>query len=179
MLTVRPKVAELIFRLYGRPLHPELFEVHATRKIARSNYEATIDITSAGHVITWRHANLTLAEVATTANHPLPEKRCFLSQRLKGSRHDRVECRGGIRYETHFELEPVPSEVFRIFQDQLSKEGPGQGLYCEFGSSGRLPWGAISFVYTETRSKSLLIQAFHTFPDDHAIVKSETTIRLP
>ncbi|RMF86875.1 MAG: DUF2617 domain-containing protein, partial [Planctomycetota bacterium] len=53
------------------------------------------------------------------------------------------------------------------------------GLYCEFGSSGRMPCGAVSFIYTETRSKHLLIQAFHTFPDDFALVKSETVIRLP
>ena len=28
MLTVRPKVAELVFQLYGRPLHPELFDIY-------------------------------------------------------------------------------------------------------------------------------------------------------
>ncbi len=179
MLTARPKATELIFRLYGRPIHPELFEVHATRKIARGDYEAKIDITSAGHVITWRHANVTLTEVSTTANHPLPEKRRLMSHTIKGQHRERIECRDGIVYETQFELETVPAELFRVFQEHLTHEGPGQGLYCEFGSSGRMPCGAVSFIYTETRSKHLLIQAFHTFPDDFALVKSETVIRLP
>jgi hypothetical protein len=41
-----------------------------------------------------------------------------------------------------------------------------------FDSSGRIPFGAISFVHVETRERQLTIQAFHTFPDDYAIVKS-------
>jgi len=56
VLTVRPKVAELAFQLYGRPLHPELFEVFETCTVERGGYLAKIDITSAGHVVTWRYA---------------------------------------------------------------------------------------------------------------------------
>jgi hypothetical protein len=39
--------------------------------------------------------------------------------------------------------------------------------------------GAISYVNIETRSRTLLVQAFHTFPDDCAIVKSQSLIRIP
>jgi hypothetical protein len=42
-----------------------------------------------------------------------------------------------------------------------------------------MPLGAMSFLYFETRAKSLLVQTFHTFPDDYAVVKSKTVIRLP
>jgi hypothetical protein len=48
-----------------------------------------------------------------------------------------------------------------------------------FDSSGRVSLGAISYINLETRNRSLLIQAFHTFPDDNAIVKSESVFRLP
>ena len=75
MLTVRPKVAELTFQLYGRPLHPELFQVFETCTIERGKYTAKIDITSAGHVVTWRYGGMTLTEVAASAHHPLPHTR--------------------------------------------------------------------------------------------------------
>ena len=54
MLTVRPKIAELVFQLYGRPLHPELFQVYETRSVSRGNYQAKIDITRRPVVIGMR-----------------------------------------------------------------------------------------------------------------------------
>ena len=179
MLTVRPKVAELVFQLYGRPLHPELFEVCSSRTVSRGEYEAKVDITTAGHVVTWRYAGLTLTEVATAAHHPLPEQRRLLSYRLKGERSDRVECRGGVSYEVDFQLEPVEPEVFWTFQEELARDGQQRGMLHKFDSSGRMALGAISYINIETRSRSVLFQAFHTFPDDYAIVKSQSLIRIP
>ena len=49
MLSVRPKVAELSFQLFGRALHPELFEVHKSRVVERGEFVARLDITTAGH----------------------------------------------------------------------------------------------------------------------------------
>lgn len=179
MLSVRPKIAELSFQLFGRALHPELFEVHKTLTLERGEFSAKLDITTAGHVITWRYRGLTLTEVATSAQHPLPERRRLLSYRLKGQRSDRVECRGGITYQTSFQLEPVVPELFWSFQEELSHDGERQGLLHTFDSSGRIALGAMSYIYPETRSRSLLIQAFHTFPDDCAIVKSQSVFELP
>ncbi|MFH1268974.1 MAG: DUF2617 family protein [Planctomycetota bacterium] len=178
-LTVRPKVAEIVFRLYGRPLHPELFEVHSSRTVKRGGYQAKIDITSTGHVMTWRYAGLTLTEVVTSARPPLPERRRLMSYRLKGERNDRVECRGGVTYDVGFQLEPVEPEVFWTYQDELTRDGRRQGMFHRFDSSGRIALGALSYVSVQTRSRSLLLQAFHTFPDDYAIVKSQSLIEIP
>ena len=90
MLIVRPKVAELVFQVFGRPLHPELFEVCSSQVVERGEYRAKIDITRTGHVVAWRHAGLTLTEVATSAHHPLPQRRRLMSHRLRGQRSDRV-----------------------------------------------------------------------------------------
>lgn len=179
MLTVRPKVAELVFRLYGRPLHPELFEIHASRTVRRGRYEAKVDITSAGHVVTWRYGGMTLTEVAASAQHPLPERRRLISSRLKGNRSDRIDCRGGVSYHVEFQLEPVEPELFWIFQEELAFDSERQGMLHKFDSSGRIALGALSYIHIETRNRSLMVQAFHTFPDDYAIVKTQSMFRLP
>jgi len=179
VLSVRPKVAELVFQLYGRALHPELFEICASRSIERGGYRAEVTITSAGHVVTWRREGLTLCEVATSVAQPLPQKRRLLSHRLAGERSDRMECRGGMTYQTCFQLETVAPEVFWTFQQELCSEGIKHGLFHRFESGGRLALGAISWLTIETRAKSLLVQAFHTFPDDLAIVKSQTLFEAP
>jgi hypothetical protein len=179
VLTARPKVAELVFQLYGRPLHPELFVIHHSRRVKRGEYDAKIDITSAGHVVTWRYAGLTLTEVATSAHHPLPERRRLFSHRLRGQRTDAMECRGGVQYQVAFQLEPVEPEVFWTFQQELVEDSRRQGMLHKFDSSGRIALGALSYINVETRSRQLLIQAFHTFPDDCAIVKSQSIFQLP
>ena len=179
VLTVRPKVAELVFQLYGRSLHPELFEVYSSRTVERGEYAATVSITSAGHVVRWRYRGLTMTEVATSAHHPLPQKRRLLSYRLKGQRSDRIQCRGGASYQVNFQLEPVEPEVFWTFQQELALDGARQGMLHRFDSSGRMALGALSYINVETRSRSLLVQAFHTFPDDYAIVKSQSLFEVP
>jgi len=179
VLSVRPKIAELVFQLYGRPLHQELFEIFATRTVSRGDYEATIHITSAGHVVTWRYKGMTLTEVACSASHPLPQKRRLLQYRLKGQRSDELECRGNVRYQMNFQLEPVQPEVFWTYQQELTIDGVRQGMLHRFDSSGRMALGALSYLNVETRNRSMLVQAFHTFPDDYAIVKSESMFVVP
>lgn len=179
MLTVRPKVAELVFQLYGRSLHPELFLIHSSRTVKRGDYKATVEITSAGHVVRWRYGGLTLTEVATSAHHPLPQKRRLVSYRLKGKGADQVECRGGTRYRVNFQLEKVDPDVFWTFQQELACDGQHQGMLYRFDSSGRMALGALSYIHLEARNHTLKVQAFHTFPDDYAIVKSQSTFEIP
>jgi hypothetical protein len=168
-----------LFQVYGRALHPELFEVYASRTVERGDYKATINITSAGHVVAWQYKGITLTEVAASAQHPLPQRRRLMSYLLKGERQDRVECRGGIRYQMSFQLEGVEPQVFWTFQQELALDGQHQGMLHRFDSSGRMALGALSYINVETRNRSLLIQAFHTFPDDYAIVKSQSLFEIP
>jgi hypothetical protein len=122
---------------------------------------------------------MTLTEVACSAQHPLPQKRRLLAYKLKGERGDRIECRGGVKYQVNFQLEPVSPEVFWMFQQELTADGERQGLLHTFDSSGRMRLGALSYINVETRNRSMLVQAFHTFPDDYAIVKSQSLFELP
>jgi len=177
VLSVRPKIAELAFRVFSRGLHPELYTVHQSRRIERSGYEARVDITNCGHVITWHGGGVTLCEVATAASQPLPTKRCLLTLPIKGSRTDRTQ-HGGAVYRTSFQLESVSPDMFFMVGQTLTTEST-QGLLHRFDSSGRMALGAISYVNIEARKSSLLIQAIHTFPDDYAILKIESLFTLP
>lgn len=178
MLSVRPKVAELTFRVFGRALHPELLQVYRSRRVERAAYSAKIEITSAGHVVTWQAGTIVLAEVAAASHHPLPQRRQLISHRLIGSRQDSLDCRNGVRYQTEFELETVRPEVFFTLQQQLSGEDPPEGLFHPFESSGRMALGGISLVQVEARARAFRVRAVHTFPDDYAVVKVESRFSL-
>lgn len=179
VLSVRPKVADLLFQFYGRSLHPELFVICETRTVERGPYTASIHITSAGHLITWQYQGLTLTEVAASAEHPLPQKRRLLSHRLRGQRSDHVQCRGGVRYQVSFQLETVEPETFWNFHEELLQDGAQRGVLHRFGSANRIHPGAISYLNVETSKRTMIVHSFHTFPSEFAIVKSQSLYELP
>jgi len=179
VLSVRPKITELVFRLYGRSLHPELFQVFQSRTIERGEYKATVQITGAGHLVTWNYGEITLTEVAAAAHHPLPAKRRLMSHRLKGQRSDQLECRGKIGYKMDFSLEAADRQRFFAYQKELTLQATRKGLLHQFDASGRFDTGAISYINVESRDKTLLVQAFHTFPDDCAVLKIQSRYSLP
>jgi len=179
VLSTRPKIAELVLKLYGRSVHPELFEIHESRTIERGKYTADVLLTSAGHVVSWKYDGITLSEVATAAHHPLPKKWRLMSHRLKGDRGDQLECRGGVKYEMAFSLERANTERFMEYQKQLALPAPRHGLLHQFESNGRWEPGAISYINTESRDKTFRVQAVHTFPEDCAVLKIQSSFCLP
>lgn len=179
MPSVRPKVAELVFKVYGRTLHPELFDIRQSRTVERGGYSVKLDVTGAGHVITWRYGGITLTEVAADARQPLPVKRRLMTYKLRGQRHDRLTCDGGASYQMNFQIETVEPELFWAFQQELTRDAEQRGLLYCFNSDHRVAVGALSFIGIESRQRTLLVQAFHTFPDDYAIVKTQSLFEVP
>ena len=62
---------------------------------------------------------------------------------------------------------------------ELTLQATRQGMLQRFEPSGRFESGALSYVNVESRDKVLCVQAFHTFPDDYAIVISQSVFTLP
>ncbi|RIK85866.1 MAG: DUF2617 domain-containing protein [Planctomycetota bacterium] len=178
MTSTRPKIAELVYQFYGRSLHPELFEICQSRTVERGGYRATVQITSAGHLVQWQYRGLVLTEVAAAANQPLPLRRRLMSYRLKGERTDRIEIRAGISYEMKFSLEPADDDKFTAYQRELTLHTTRHGMLQRFEPSARFGAAALSYVNIDSRDKTLCVQAFHTFPDDCAVLKIQSWYRV-
>src|SRR5688572_21084564 len=96
---VRPAVDDLVFQVFSRPLHPELFETVAHRTVRREDYELTVGITATGHVIAWKSRDLYLTEVAAGLDPPLPARGRLLDCRMRNELTRAVNCGRGISYE--------------------------------------------------------------------------------
>src|SRR5262245_29363774 len=173
---LRPRVGDLVFQLYGRPLHPELFDILAVRKVQREDYELSVRITRTGHVITWANRDVCLSEVAAAADQPLPEKRRLLSYRLRGEHSGTLTCAHGIHYQMSFQVEALAPEIFLHVHDEILADGGKRGLLHNFQPNHRLALAPLSFVAVEARPGCLFLSAFHTFPDEHTVVKSQSLI---
>ncbi len=178
MLSIRPKVAEHALFLLGRSVHPELFQIHRSRIIERTHYRLRIDITSDGHLLSFRSGTVTMSEIVCSAKQSLPETRRIFSQLFFPKGSQVVETKRHVCYQSQFEIEQVGPDVFFMVQEQLGQGNERRGLCHNFDSSGRIPMGAVSYLHVEERQRHLVVQSLHTFPDDYQILKSTTTFTV-
>lgn len=175
-VNVRPRVKDLTFQVFGRPLHPEFFDILAQKKIRRDDYDLSLQITQTGHIITWDSEDVCLAEVAATTKQLLPEKRRLLRCRMRGEHSRRLQCAHGVCYQASFQVETLKPEVFLHFHDELLADGDKRGLLHNFQPNHRLAISPLSLIAAETKRKCLMISTFHTFPAENTVVKSQTLI---
>lgn len=174
----RPDVANLVFHLFGRSVHPELFTVFARADVRHQGYSAVIRICDAGHAVTFHHAGHVLSEVTTARESPLPQRKRMLAHRLRGHRSETVHYDGGIQYHVSFQLEQLEPEVFLHFHEELLSDSSRSRLSHQFATKNRLSPAPMSFIQTEDSSSSLLIHSFHTFPDNYAVVKIQSLFEI-
>jgi Protein of unknown function DUF2617 len=165
-LLVRPRVAELVFQLYGRPLHPELFDILAVRSFQREDYELRIWITRTGHVLTWENEDVLLTEVAD-AEPTFSDKRRLLRYPMRGEHSGRCQCSHGILYQTSFQVETVAEEIYLHVHDEILADSQ---------PNHRLAIAPLGYVVVESRPRCLFVSTFHTFPEENTIIKSQTLI---
>jgi hypothetical protein len=169
-------VGDLVFQLYGRPLHPELFDILAVRKIGREDFGLSVWITRTGHVISWQNRDVQLTEVTAAADQPLPERRRLLSYRLRHERSVNFPCAHGVSYQTSFQVEALPPEIFQHVHEEILTDGLKRGLLHNFQPHHRLALAPLGFVTAESRAACLFLTTFHTFPDEHTVIKTQTLI---
>ena len=172
----RPRVDDLVFGVYGRPMHPELFEILAARKVRREDYEVCVWITRTGHVISWENRDVHLTEIAAAGDQTLPQRRRLAHWPLRGERSDALACAHRVSYQTSFLVEILPSEIYPHVHDEILCDGTKRGLLHNFQPHNRLALAPLSLITVEARPGCLFLSTFHTFPDERAVVKTQTLI---
>ena len=173
---VRPPVSDLVFQLYGRPLHPELFEIGASRKITRGEFGLEVLITRTGHVITWHNAAVLLTEVTASADQDLPQRRRLLNHRFHFEQSTALECAHGMRYQASFQVETLSAEQFAHVHDEILADGAKRGFLHHFPAEYRLVREPLGYVNAEFRPGCLFLSSFHTFPGELTVIKTQSLV---
>ncbi len=174
----RPSVSTLVFHLYTRTVHPELFRIYAETDICKQVYHAQVRICNAGHTVSFRSSGQTITEVAATSQQPLPKRSRFFEKRLWGTRDESFRFDCGLRYHVSYQLEQLDPEVFLNFHEELLIDCTRADVAHRFPPVNRLAPGPLSLIRTDVGSRSLLIHAFHTFPESNVVVKTQSLFEL-
>jgi hypothetical protein len=171
---IRPAATDLHFQLYARALHPELFEVRATRAIEHAGYTLVLRICESGHLVELRRKGETLVEINIDSRREIPSRGRCLTIPLGGGRDLEAQPIPDIRFQASIQLERLDREVFDRLTQEFHADIRHAALAHVFGSRNRLRPDAVSLLFAECGARSVGIHAFHTFPDDFAVVRTQS-----
>lgn len=138
-----------------------------------------MNITTDGHLVTFKHDHRIYCEVTAAASHLLPSQCCLLSHVVEGSNtNGPVQLDELVSYQSNVSMENVDPKMFVTIQQQLDKRVETDGLVHRFESNGRLNFGAISYMHGQSFINHVRIRAFHTFPDTCAVLKCDSVFRI-
>ncbi len=172
---IRPRVAELEFRLYDRPLHPELFDAVAARAVARDGAKLAVRITRLGHTLSWTRGQTHIEEVIATTALDLPSAGLKFATRLDRPQNRRIEL-AGVRYSVSAQIEVLEPEQFVHLHAELLADGTRKGLVFHCRENNRVGLSPLGAVIADALPGALSVHAFHTFPDEFAVLKTQSLI---
>ncbi len=169
----RSRVADLTFQVFNRAIHPDWFSVRDHRRITRDGWEADIRIIEGGHAITWRSGQSRLSEILAGPETILPEPGLLYHSAVRQERSATLRQGESAEYQTCFDVERIDLEIFRHLCDELTLDAR-KGLFHRFAPTNRLAPAPMSHIHIEARTRGLSVQTFHTFPEERAIVRTQS-----
>ncbi len=169
----RPDVADMVLRVFERSVHPELFAAVSETQVRVGDDVATLRLGRHGHLLEYRTRHSTLTEIATSKFAPLPSQLCVIDRRLIGYRTHTVEARG-VRYHCSYQLESAPVEVYLTLHRELETDARTSTLAVAVPGSSISSPDCLSLLQCDLLPEGLVVHAFHTFPNNGAVLRIQT-----
>ena len=167
-------IDELAFSLFQRPLHPELFQIYAKRKLITDKYEAEIWVTGCTHVISVSTIDVCLSEVISSPGQMLPQRGLIERFRFQGPRSHKCTLSRGVSYMTDFQVEKMSPSLYRQSHLDLERFARNRGVFVKFPElevGGLQPFCYVDF---EARRTELHVHSFAAYPDQVTMIKTQS-----
>ena len=173
------RVASLRFFLFNRSLHPELFAIYHDHHVVKSGYEAQIWVTGCTHVIGFYRAGQAIVELIADGSAMLPKRGRLLEMPSRGERDHECSSSDGIGYMMNFQVESMSERVYTRTHHDLARLGARRGLFVPFPAwMTRAPLMPFTFIDYQAKPNTLHVFAFHAFPEDLTIIKTQSIFEL-
>lgn len=173
------QAVDLNLFLYDRPLHPELFRHYKTFRIEQVRYYADVWIVGLSHVVTINTGRRSLTELVSREADCLPSRGVLTRFRLKGERDHERETQDGWMYMVSSQVETMDEPLYKSVHRDLVRHAGKRGCLVQYDqwSDGEL--APFSYVDHEARDGELHVHAFHAFPPENTLVKTQSIFELP
>ena len=174
----KQRVSELQFFLYDRPLHPELFDIYDSHRVAKDGYEAQVWVTGISHLIGFYRGEATVVELIAESGAELPERGRLLSVPFRGEKDQEFTHVDGIRYMMSFQVETMSARLYARAHDELAGQADKRGLFVPFPEWAINALTPFTYIDYEAKVRELHVFAYHAFPDELTLVKTQSIFEL-
>lgn len=164
----------LTFSLFQRPLHPELFNIYADRRLKTDRYEAAIWITGCTHVVSVFADDLCLSEVVSAPGQMLPQRGLIERFQFRGPKSHKCTLSRGVSYMTDFQIEKMSPNLYRQSHIDLERFARNRGVFVRFPSPPNSDLHPFCYVDFEARRSELHIHTFSAYPDQATMIKTQS-----
>ncbi len=174
----KQSVSRLRFMVYSRSLHPELFDIYHDHRIAKGRYEAQLWVTGLSHVIGFFRGEAAVTQAIADARATLPHRGKLVSLPFRGEKDQQFDHDQGIRYLASFQVERMSVRVFAKVHEELLAQADGRGLLVPFpqwAGNGLAPFSHLDY---EAKLRQLHVFAYHAFPEERTLIKTQSLFEL-
>jgi hypothetical protein len=168
------KVGELSFALFQRPLHPELFSIYSRRHLKTEKYETMIWATGGAHVVSVFSKKMCMTEVISPPGQMLPVAGLLEKFAFKGQKNHKCTLGRGFNYMTDFQVERMTPSLYKQSHADLSRFSKNRGVFVTFPKLAAHGLEPFTYLDFEARRDELQIHAFHAYPEQVTIVKTQS-----
>jgi hypothetical protein len=174
---INQSISEQTFHLFNRPVHPELFEIHESCQFKQGDYEAQIWITGTSHVVSLFCESKCITELISPPDQMLPVRGLIKDFQLSENKNYKYAWPDGMQYMLNSSVETMSVNVFKQTQLDLIKKSNNGGMFAQFPQWNNGEFTPITFLDFEARQDSLNVSAWHTFPEQLSILKTQSILK--
>jgi hypothetical protein len=169
---------DLNLYIYDRPLHPELFRHYANYRVEQGGYHADIWIVGLSHVVTVTKGETSITELLSRHSDVLPTRGVLSRFRLKGERDHERKTAEGWTYMVSTQIETMDEALYKSVHHDLLRYTEKRGWYVPYESWAEGELTPFTYIDHEARDSEFHVHAFHAYPQERTLVKTQSIIEL-
>lgn len=173
------QAVDLHLFVYDRALHPELFHQFANHRVLQSRYHADIWIIGLSHVVTVTCGSRCLTELLHRESDVLPTRGVLSRFRLKGERDHERKTPDGWGYMVSTQVETMDEALYKSVHHDLLRHTEKRGWFQAYEQWADGDLTPFTYIDHEARDREFHVHAFHAYPQERTLVKTQSIIELP
>lgn len=171
--------SDLGFFLYRRALHPELFHIYLDRHVEQQLYQADVWITGLSHVVTLQYSGQIVTELTSVGGELFTDRNLVTQFKYRGERDFQYRFDDNLRYIFSSQVEEMSEHIFRTTYRDLTRNARKRGMFVSYKQWATAGLEPFSYVDFETRQREFHVDAFHVFPGEWRILRTQSIFELP